>query len=151
MNRNILKHILILLLASTAVLSCSPGMVEEIEDLKSQTNPYGYNLLISGSASDKDTSLPIEEIKITLTATEKTADGRTISHKKSAYTDNEGVFTLKINGFRGHVTAVLTAEDPNGNYKSATHEIPLITWDSSYNMSDNDFFINDCSFYLEKK
>lgn len=151
MNRNILKHILILLLASTAVLSCSPGMVEEIEELKGQTNSNEYNLLISGSASDMDTSLPIEEIKITLTATEKTADGRTTSHEKSAYTDNEGVFTLKINGFKGHVTAVLTAEDPNGNYKSATHEIPLITWDSSYNMSGNDFFINDCSFYLEKK
>lgn len=126
-------------------------MVENVDDLKGQTNPFDYSLLISGSVSDMDTSLPIEEIKITLSATEKTADGKTNSHEKSAYTDNEGVFTMKISGFNGHVTAVLTAEDPNGKYKSATHEIPLITWDSSYNMSGNDFFINDCSFYLEKK
>jgi len=122
-------------------------MMEDME----QASPNDYNLLISGSASDKETSIPIEEIKITLTATEKTPDGRTTHHEKSAYTDNDGVFTLKINGFKGHVTAVLTADDPNGKYKSATHEIPLITWDSSYNMSGNDFFINDCSFYLEKK
>lgn len=151
MNRHILiLNTMILLLVSTAVLSCSKA-ANDIEDIQCSTRPgEPYSLVISGSASDKDSSLPLEEIKITLTAVEKPAKGRETSLEKTSYTGSNGLFTLKADGFRNPVSIVLTAEDPNGRYKTATHEIPLITWDSSYNMDGNSFFINECNFYLEK-
>jgi hypothetical protein len=44
---------------------------------------------------------------------------------------------------------LITAEDPNGKYNKASQEIN-ITW-SNINMVDGTFYVNDCSFYLEKK
>lgn len=148
MNRNIFKHILILLLSSTAVLSCSMEQVHLGESLAQEGN--AFVLVISGSASDLESSLPIEEIRIVLKATEKAMDGTGTVYEKSAYTDNKGMFTMQADGFCNPISVTLTAEDPNGRYESATHEIPMITWESSYNMTGNTFYINDCSFYLEK-
>ena len=148
MNRNILKNILILLLSATAVLSCSEDLTE---DLYNPSYKEGYAVVISGTASDMDTSLPIEEIRITLKATEELGNDRMKSYEKSSYTDNNGVFTMEVEGFTNPISVKLTAEDPNGIYQSATHEIPMISWESSYNMEGNRFYVNECSFYLEKK
>lgn len=109
-----------------------------------------YSLIISGSASDIESSLPIEEIKITLTATEISEKGKATEIEKTSYTGSDGLFTLKAEGFTNPVSIILTAEDPNGKYDAATHEIPLISWDSSYNMSGNSFYINDCDFHLKR-
>lgn len=147
MNRNIFKHILILLLSATAVLSCSEYLKADLDD---PSDKEGYAVVISGTASDMDTSIPIEEIRITLKATEKLGNGKKKSYEKSSYTDNNGVFTIEVEGFMNSISVDLKAEDPNGIYQSATHEIPMISWDSSYNMAGNRFFVNECSFYLEK-
>lgn len=148
MNRNILKHILILLLSSTAVLSCSADYMPA-EDVFMQDGKT-FTLVISGSASDHGTSIPIEEIRISLKATETLGKGKTKIHEKSAYTDNKGMFSIKAEGFGNPISITLTADDPNEIYMSATYEIPMVSWDSQYNMTGNTFYINDCSFHLEK-
>lgn len=137
-----------LLLPATAALSCSDSLTE---DLLPPSDQVRYEVVISGTASDMDTSLPIEEIRITLNATEKLGNGKKKSYEKSSYTDNNGVFTMEVEGFTNPISVKLTAEDPNGIYQSATHEIPMISWESSYNMAGNRFYVNECSFYLEKK
>lgn len=147
MRRHIL-NILILLLASTAVLSCSAGMVNELESIKGQT---GYKLVISGSVSDMESSEPLEDIRIVMRSVERTDEANPKEFSHTAYTDNKGTFTINIGGFSSPISVVLEAEDPNDMYKPARHEIPLITWDSDYNMDRGTFFINDCNFYLEKK
>lgn len=151
MKRNIL-NIFILLLFTTAVLSCSEMMPME-PSLNDDMNekPASFTLIISGTASDKNEAFPLEEIKITLHAAE-IADGQEAElFTKTTYTDNRGKFTLSAEGFTKPVSCIITAEDPNGEYTSWTHEIPLISWDSSYNMTpDGTCFINDCDFFLEK-
>lgn len=148
MKRHIL-NILILLLASTAVLSCSIGMVNEIENVHGQT--YSYKLVISGSVSDMESAEPLEDIRIVMRAVEKTDGTSPEEHTYTAYSDSKGTFTINIGGFDNPVSVELEANDPDGIYKPAKHEIPLITWDSSYNMNGDTFFINDCNFYLEKQ
>lgn len=148
MKRHIL-NILILLLASTAVLSCSAGMVNELETPKEATGRY--KLVISGSVSDMESALPLEDIRIVMRSVEKTDDANPKEYSYTAYTDNKGTFTINIGGFNNPVSVELEAEDPNGMYNPARHDIPLITWDSDYNMAGGTFFINDCNFYLEKK
>ena len=148
MKRHIL-NILILLLASTAVLSCSAGMVNELEDIKGQTAEY--RLVISGAVSDMESTMPLEDIRIVMTSEEQTEEGKSEKDTFTVYTDNAGLFTINIGGFRYLVSIVLEADDPHGSYRSARHEIPLITWNSNYNMSAGTFYINDCNFYMEKK
>jgi hypothetical protein len=63
MKRHIL-NILILLLASTAVLSCSAGILNETDALQSQTG--SFKLVISGSVSDMESAAPLEDIRIVI-------------------------------------------------------------------------------------
>lgn len=148
MKRHIL-NILILLLASTAVLSCSAGILNETDAPQSQTG--SFKLVISGSVSDMESAAPLEDIRIVMRTVEK-IDGINLEEQTyTAYSDSKGTFTINMGGFNNPVSVELETNDPKGIYKHAKHEIPLITWDSSYNMSGNTFFINDCNFYLEKQ
>lgn len=148
MKRHIL-NILILLLASTAVLSCSAGIVNELEAVQGQTG--SFKLVISGSVSDMESAAPLEDIRIVISSVEKTDGTSPEEHTYTAYSDSKGTFTINMGGFNNPVSVELEANDPKGIYKHAKHEIPLITWDSSYNMSGNTFFVNECNFYLEKQ
>lgn len=147
MKRHIL-NILILLLASTAVLSCS-DLVNEIEDVHVQAT--SYSLKISGSVSDIESSIPLEDIRISISATEKMVNGKEVETFLTVYTDDKGIFTTSISGFTYPISVILEADDPYGIYMSARHEIPMINWDSHYNMDKGTFYVNDCNFYLEKK
>ena len=148
MKRHIL-NILILLLASTAVLSCSAGILNETDAPQSQTG--SFKLVISGSVSDMESAAPLEDIRIVMRSVEKIGGINLEEQTHTAYSDSKGTFTINMGGFHNPVSVELETNDPKGIYKHAKHEIPLITWDSSYNMSGNTFFINDCNFYLEKQ
>ncbi len=143
-------HIILLLLLATAVLSCSVGLSFEMDMNPPENHGNPFSLTVSGTASDVSTSLPLEEIKITLHAAEPVSENDEYIYKTSAYTNNKGKFSIKMDGFTHPTSFYITAEDPNGIYDSAKHEIPLVSWDSNYNMSDNVFFINGCDFFLKK-
>ena len=145
--KRFISNIIILLLASTAVLSCSLNM-DIINDMTNADRDT-YMLVVTGTASDLNTGEPIEEIKISLHAAEHGGSGEGTLVSKTTYTDNSGRFSISAEGFKSETTCLITAEDPNGKYNKASQEIN-ITW-SNINMVDGTFYVNDCSFYLEKK
>lgn len=124
-------------------------MIDEIESVQDEDHDT-YSLVISGTASDLDSGLPLEEVKITLLSKETLPKGKILYTEKSAYTDNNGMFKLQADNFHFTISVTVTAEDPNGNYMNATHEVQQISWDSSYNMHGGTFYINDCNFHLKK-
>lgn len=139
---------MIMLLASTALLSCSvPDM---INDPSMDIGGTGNTLVITGTVSDISDDTPLEDIKLTLHATEMTGTANATSGKATSYTDNKGMFSLRASGFTGEISCIVTAEDLKGTYKSGRNEIPLVRWDMGYNMKDGVFYINDCDFHLEK-
>ncbi len=135
-----ITNILILLLASTAVLSCSMAY-----DMMDQEGEVGYALEISGKVSDAGTGSPIEEIRITVNAMR---NGKEVAEQHT-YTDNQGNFMILLNEAGRPSTVVLTADDINGRYVSVRQEL-MIPWDSSHNIKDGIFYINNCNFHLSK-
>lgn len=153
--KNYMTNIMIVLLASTALLSCSAGY-EHMED--DDFPPYSSNagaeksLVINGTVLSLHDVLPLEGIKITLHASEiSDDDDATEFDKIIEYTDNRGIFTIKASGYKTPISCIITAEDPNGIYLSGKHEIPNIQWDNSYNMQGGTWYVNDCDFHLEKQ
>lgn len=136
-------NILILLLASTAVLSCS-----DVDSDRFERPDEELVISISGTASDLSTGEPIEEIKITVHAAEYGDKDNVNLVSKTTYTDNTGRFSISAEGFSYTTTCLVTAEDPNGIYADASQEIK-ISW-SATSMQGNTFYVNECDFYLEK-
>ncbi len=131
---------MLLLLCATAALSCSAGLEFDMSDAKIERS-----ITVIGTASDIDTKKPIEEIKVTLHPAHSDIES------KSSYTDNQGKFTITIDGFTKPTSFTISAEDPKGIYESSTHEISLVTWDLNYSSPDGNFFVNEEHFYLKKK
>lgn len=138
--RKTIAHIIILLLATTAVLSCSTGFQMDVP-----ADTAGIE--ISGAVTDGETGEPLDEIKITLTTAQR-QDIHTGNILKTAYTDNHGTFTIMAEGADGLRSCILIAEDPDGIYETASQTVN-ITWSES-NMSQGIFYVNDIIFYLEK-
>ena len=136
-------NIFILLLASTAVLSCS-----DVDSDIFERPDEELVISISGTASDLSTGEPIEEIKITVHAAEYGDKDNVNLVSKTTYTDNTGRFSISAEGFSYSTTCLVTAEDPNGIYADASQEIK-ISW-SATSMQGNTFYVNECDFYLEK-
>lgn len=138
--REKIAHILILLLATTAVLSCSTGITLE--------NPSGSaGIEITGAVTDAITGEPLDEIKITLTTIDR-SDNESDNFIKTVYTDNKGTFKIISEADKGINSCFLLAEDPDGVYLSDSQTIN-ITWTQS-NMHHGVFYVNDIFFYLEK-
>ncbi len=135
---------MVLLLAATAVLSCSAEM-GPLEDSDNKE----FSITVTGAVSDLETNKPIRDIQITMYALESNDDESklTISHES---TDESGNFTINMTGFRNPASFTIKAEDPDGIYESSTHEIPLVKWTSSYNVSRGTLYVNDCNFYLSE-
>lgn len=131
----------------TAVSSCS-----EFSNPDLVIGEKAKNLFISGVAVDINTGDPIEEIQVTLTATElyDSHEGRVVS--KSTYTNNYGLFTIASEGFTKPLVCTVKAEDPNGIYLPATSQKVMVSWNGmAYDEASNTFFVNECNFYMEKK
>lgn len=137
-------NILILLLVSTAVLSCSAEPMSEYQPSEEE-----LEIVISGAVSDILTGEPLEEVKITLHAAEFGGNDNVNLISKTTYTDNTGKYSVSAKGFTYITTCLVTAEDPNGEYVESSQEI-MVTW-TAPNMQGNTFFVNDINFYLERK
>ena len=136
-------NIFILLLFSTAVLSCSEGPISEFQPSEEE-----LEIVISGAVSDIQTGKPLEEVKITLHAAEFGGNDNVNLVSKTTYTDNTGKYSVSAQGFTYITTCLVTAEDPNGVYVDSSQEI-MVTW-TAPNMHGNTFFVNDINFYLER-
>ena len=148
--KNFFTHIISVLLASTALLSCSAEYNEDAMLPPVSNGSHEKTLIINGTVLSLHGDLPLEGIKITLHAAEISSDNQeTVSDNIVEYTDNNGVFTLRSEGHVMPISCEITAEDPNGAYMSGKHEIPLIQWDNSYNMQGGIWYVNDCDFHLE--
>ncbi|MBO5499593.1 MAG: hypothetical protein J5990_09395 [Bacteroidales bacterium] len=143
MKQFVINTIMLLSLAMAA-LSCSmapldPGRYDGI-----------YTVVVSGAVSDKESTLPLEGIKITLNASEPFQIRETI-RTMTVYTDNRGRFTLTAEGFTEKIFCTLTAEDVNSEYESVKQELNISWNGSSFDEHTGTFYVNDCDFYLEKK
>lgn len=127
-----------------AALSCSMG------DIYSDSYNGIYTIVVSGAVSEKESTLPLEGIKITLNASEQFQVRETI-RTMTVYTDNRGRFTLTAEGFTEKVFCTLTAEDVNNEYGAVEQELNISWNGSSFDNHTGTFYVNDCNFYLEKK
>lgn len=133
-----------LLLTSIVALSCYK------EPVKAEQQEVNYTLVLSGTASDKETSDPLEGIKITIYAAGLSAitEGNTII--KSTHTDSRGFFTMSVNGFTEEISCTLTSEDLNGIYGYSNQNLKISWSGPSFDHHTNFFYVNDCNFYLDK-
>lgn len=111
----------------------------------------GLNLMINGTVSDSDTSLPIEGVKVTFCAYPTNSIENKPLTELNVYTDNNGVYSIEASGFSEELTCIITASDPEGNYESAEQEVG-IPWSGTAFDANNDYFIvNECDFKLTRK
>ncbi len=151
MNKHI-ANIFTLLLSATAVLSCSAAFDMEIAPPDSYYGDgKGFSLTASGTVSDIDNeNIQLKGIKVTIIASENTLPHATVK-SRSTYTDEDGRYSVTIGRFENPTSFSITAEDPEGIYYSQTSpfKIPLVSWDSDYNMENNVFYVNQCDLYLK--
>lgn len=138
---------MMLLSVTMAALSCS---MEPFEMGHPEKYDGVYTVVVSGTASDTESVLPLEGIKITLHAAETLIDGKGEIRTMTVYTDNRGRFTLKAEGFTRQIACTVTSEDLNNIYGYGRHDINIL-WDGpSFDERSGTFYVNDCDFYLEK-
>ena len=137
---------LMLLSVSIAALSCSKGPLDQRPAEFEGT----YKVVVSGTASDKETTLPCEGIRITIHAAESASDGAGEVHTMTVYTDNRGRFTLTTEGFTREISCTVTSSDMKGVYAYERQDMNIFWQGPSYDAKTGTFYVNDCDFYLEK-
>lgn len=137
---------IMLLSVTMAALSCSKGPVNEINPEFDGT----YTVVVSGTASEKSTSTPLEGIKITLHAAEPIVNNSGEIRTMTVYTDNRGRFTLTAEGFTREISCTITSDDMKGIYEYGRQDMKIYWKGSSYDARTGTFYVNDCDFYLEK-
>lgn len=148
MNRTI-AHIFAASLFTLSLASCNAEM-SLYPDYNEVPSADGYTVIISGTASDRHTAEPLENVKVTLHAAEITGDDHGTIYTKSVYTDNRGKYEIREDGFRKMIICRLTAEDQTGLYQNASAEMN-VTWSGpSFDAVNGAFYANDIDFYLEK-
>jgi hypothetical protein len=141
-------HIAILLLVSTAVLSCSMEFDSDV--MESDSALKGNKILLSGIVADEDGN-PLEGISIQML--EYLANDETYSAISSAAssTDSDGFYTIYADGHTESMQCYVRAEDLEKKYESQTKMV-LITWSGpSFDSESGIFVINDCNFIMQKK
>lgn len=136
-----------LLSVSIAALSCSADLPHDeimIKDGESKT------IIVSGAVSDKISGEALVGIQIHFRAVENTGKEEII-HTKKGYTNREGLFTITAGDFYYPATCTITAEDPNGIYKSEQQELNISWHSTSYDEYNNCFYVNECDFYMITK
>ena len=144
MKRNIL-HILLMLLALPAAFSCDSFIsMDEVEAPKHG----GLSLIINGTVSDSDTSMPIEGVKISFRAYPKNGTTKKPLAELNVYTDNNGVYSIESQGFSEELTCIVQASDPEGVYTSAEQEVGIPWSGTAFDEGNDCFIVNDCDFKL---
>lgn len=141
----IILYIVTLLLASTAVLSCSKGDLMNKGNIESSK---GRTIIIMGGVSDKVTGEALEDITIRFMSYLKKDDEKTPVYEETFHSDSKGMFTINSDGADEPMVCIITAEDKNGEYQSQVQEI-IITWKgTSYDRKNRTFIVNSCNFQL---
>jgi hypothetical protein len=139
-------NMLMLLSVTMAALSCSTGP-NEFENTEYEGT---YTVVVSGTASEKSTSQPLEGIKITLHAAEPVVNNSGEVRTMTVYTDNKGRFTLTAEGFTREISCTITSDDMKGIYEYGRQDMKIFWKGPSYDSKTGTFYVNDCDFYMEK-
>lgn len=146
MKRTIL-HILLMLLAATAVSSCSKGDFEVALDGAPSND---RSIVITGSATDSQSGEAIENISISFMAYPYDDESAGPLFSEEVYTNSEGIFTIHAQGSHQKLLCIIIAQDKEGIYESQTKQV-IVTWEgTSFDRYNNIFVVNDCAFNLKK-
>ena len=141
-------HIAILLLASTAVLSCS--MDTGYHDAESGNPVKGNQILISGIVAD-EANIPLEGVLVQFVEYSGDIPRHVPAYSATAYTDRDGYYTIYTEGLAGPMQCYINAEDPKGLHESASKVI-LVTWTGpAFDEESGMFVVNDCNFIMHIK
>lgn len=137
---------LTLLSLAIAASACSTGLTPD-EPVEGKGT---YTVVVSGTASIKETTLPCEGIKITLHAAESIINGTGEVRTMTVYTDNRGRFTLTAEGFTRDISCTVTANDIKGIYAYGRQDLNIFWKGTSFDAATGTFYVNDCDFFMEK-
>lgn len=137
---------IMLLSITTAALSCSMESPANTD----LPNENFYTVVVSGTASDKGNGTPLKGIRIRLHAAEIVSGSDGEVRTTTIYTDERGYFTLTADGFTRPISCTITAEDSNGIYGFARHDLNISWSGTSFDEYTGYFYVNDCDFYMEK-
>lgn len=146
--RTFITYIAALLSVATAVLSCSTGVFESMPDMDGALPEK--SILITGMVvNNKGEAL--EDITITFKAyPEDDVNAAPIS-TETAYSNSKGTFSIMADGAEMDLICIVNAEDPDGIYESQSQQI-FVSWKGvSFDASNNQYIVNDCSFVLNRK
>ena len=105
------------------------------------------SVIISGIISDYDTGAPLKDIPVTYKAF--SLRGRMID-TKTAYTSDEGIYTIEAEGYTTEINCLLTASESTGTYSESQIELNIDWNGTSFNQDEMSFIVNNCNFYLKK-
>ena len=147
--RTKIAHILILLLAATVAVSCSKADMA-IEDMAG--NPRVRSILITGAVMDAQTGQALEDITIHFRAYPQEHPDADPIIIDEVHTTSNGTYTIQAYGeIYEPLLCVLTTQDNKEIYESKTNQV-IISWNGiSYDKTNGQFVVNDCTFQLSKK
>ena len=146
--RTIITYIAALLSVATAVLSCSTGDYVVMPDMEGTITER--SILITGYVSNME-GQALEDITITFKAYPKDDVNAAPISTDTAYSNSKGTFSIMADGAEMDLICLVNAEDPDGIYESQSQQI-FVSWKGvSFDASNNQYIVNDCSFVLNRK
>jgi hypothetical protein len=144
-----LSYILTLLLAATAVLSCSKADIA-IEDVVENTGER--SIIITGAVTDAQNGQALEDITIHFKAYPQDSPDASPIIIDEVHTNSKGEYTIQIYGdFHEPLLCTLSTQDSKDTYETKTNQV-IISWNgTSFDKNSGTFVINDCSFQLSKR
>ena len=147
-NRTFITYIAALLSVATAVLSCSKGDYDVMPDMEGTITER--SILITGYVSNME-GQALEDITITFKAYPKDDVNAAPISTDTAYSNSKGTFSIMADGAEMDLICLVNAEDPDGIYESQSQQI-FVSWKGvSFDASNNQYIVNDCSFVLNRK
>ena len=146
--RTFITYIAALLSVATAVLSCSTGDYVVMPDMEGTITER--SILITGYVSNME-GQALEDITITFKAYPKDDVNAAPISTDTAYSNSKGTFSIMADGAEMDLICLVNAEDPDGIYESQSQQI-FVSWKGvSFDASNNQYIVNDCSFVLNRK
>ena len=146
--RTFITYIAALLSVATAVLSCSKGDYVVMPDMEGTITER--SILITGYVSNME-GQALEDITITFKAYPKDDVNAAPISTDTAYSNSKGTFSIMADGAEMDLICLVNAEDPDGIYESQSQQI-FVSWKGvSFDASNNQYIVNDCSFVLNRK
>ena len=146
--RTIITYIAALLSVATAVLSCSKGVFDSMPDMDGALP--GKSILITGMVVNNEGEA-LEDITITFKAYPKDDVNAAPISTETAYSNSKGIFSIMADGAEMDLICIVNAEDMDGIYESQSQQI-FVSWKGvSFDASNNQYIVNDCSFVLNRK